>query len=201
MQQSNDWKQMPDPIHCTVFLFLSLLGAGIGQTWWMRSALSQRFNVAVDLGYSFRNKPVFGENKTWRGFIFMIPATGVCFVLVRAGMQIVFSDPLLLWPLTIPEYFLLGCWTGLGFMAIELPNSFLKRQFNVAPGAPAESRSMRHACFIVDQIDSIAGGLLAIWIFVPLPMSAAFCLLIVGGLTHYLFNVVLKYLGLRKRAA
>ena len=192
---------MPDPIHCTVFLFVSLLAAGIGQTLWMRSAFSRRFNVAIDQGYTFRNKPVFGENKTWRGFMFMVPATGVCFLLVHAAMRIVLSGPLLLWPLNLSQFFLLGCWTGFGFMAIELPNSFAKRRANIAPGAPAKSKWVRLTCFIVDQIDSIVGGLLAIWIFVPVPLSAAGSLLILGGLAHYLFNVVLKHLGLRTRAA
>ena len=192
---------MPDPIHCTVFLFLSLLLAGVGQTLWMRTAFSHRFNGAIDRGYTLRGKSVFGENKTWRGFVFMVPGTGMCFPIVYAAMRIVLAEQLHLWPLTLAEYFLIGCWTGLGFMMIELPNSFAKRQLNIAPGAPARSQQARSICFIVDQIDSIAGGLLAIWIFVPVPLSSVVCLLILGGLTHYLFNVVLKHLGLRTRAA
>ena len=131
----------------------------------------------------------------------MVPATGVCFILVQVILQITLAERLQLWPLTRPEYFFLGCWTGLGFMIIELPNSFAKRQLRIAPGAPAKSQRARNAYFIVDQIDSIAGGLFAIWIFVPVPLSAALSLLILGGLAHYVFNVVLKHLGLRTRAA
>ena len=192
---------MPDPLHCTVFLFLSLLLAGVGQTFWMRTAFSHRFNGAIDRGHTFKNKPIFGENKTWRGFIFMIPATGMCFLFVYAAMRMVLAEQLHLWQITLAAYFLLGCWTGLGFMLVELPNSFAKRQLNIAPGAPAKSQQARSICFTVDQIDSIAGGLLAIWIFVPIPLSAAVSLLILGGLAHYVFNVVLKHLGLRTRAA
>lgn len=192
---------MPDPLHCTVFLFLSLLLAGIGQTLWMRSGFSKRFNRAIDAGYTFRNKPIFGENKTWRGFVFMVPATGVCFILMHVALRIILAERLHLWPLTSSEYFLLGCWTGLGFMIIELPNSFVKRQLRIPPGAAAKNKRARNACFILDQIDSIAGGLLAIWIFVPMPLSAVASLLILGGLAHYVFNLVLKHLGLRARAA
>jgi hypothetical protein len=192
---------MPDPLHCTVFLFLSLLVAGVGQTFWMRSAFSHRFNGAIDRGYTLRNKPIFGENKTWRGFVFMIPATGMSFLIVNVFMQIVLVDQLHLWPITFADYFLLGCWTGLGFMIIELPNSFAKRQLNIDPGKPAESKRVRRICFIVDQIDSIAGGLFAIWMFVSIPLSSAVSLLILGGVAHYIFNVVLKHLGLRTRAA
>ncbi len=167
----------------------------------MRTAFSHRFNGAIDRGHTFKNKPIFGENKTWRGFIFMIPATGMCFLFVYAAMRMVLAEQLHLWQITLAAYFLLGCWTGLGFMLVELPNSFAKRQLNIAPGAPAKSQQARSICFTVDQIDSIAGGLLAIWIFVPIPLSAAVSLLILGGLAHYVFNVVLKHLGLRTRAA
>ncbi len=192
---------MPDPLHCTVFLFLSLLVAGVGQTCWMRSAFSIRFHVAIDRGYKFQNKPIFGENKTWRGFVFMVPATGLCFLIVYAAMRILLKEKLHLWPITLAEYFLLGCWTGLGFMIVELPNSFAKRRLNIAPGEPAKSPLMRGVCFILDQIDSIVGGLLAIWIFVSVPLSSVVSLLILGGLMHYVFNVVLKHMGLRTRAA
>jgi hypothetical protein len=192
---------MPDPIHCTVFLFLSLLVSGIGQTLWMRSVFSKRFSGAIDQGHTFRSKPIFGENKTWRGFVFMIPATGMSFLLLHATMQMALAEKLQLWPLTISEYFLLGCWTGLGFMAIELPNSFAKRQLNIVPGGPARSHRVRNTCFILDQIDSIAGGLLAVWIFVPVPLISALSLLLLGGVAHYVFNAVLMHLGLRTRAA
>ena len=192
---------MPYSIHCTVFLFLSLLVSGIGQTLWMRSALSNRFNIAIDRGYLFRGKPIFGVNKTWRGFVFMPPATGMSFLLVHAGMQLLLTDHLHLWKLSTAEYFMLGCWTGLGFMIIELPNSFIKRRLNIAPGAPAESHRVRKTCFLVDQVDSIVGGLIAVWICVPVPMTAAISLLLLGGAAHYGFNVVLLYLGLRTRAA
>lgn len=191
---------MPEPLHCTVFLFLSLLVAGVGQVCWMRSAMSNRFNASIDCGYTFHNQPIFGANKTWRGFVFMVPATGMCFLLIYAAMRFVLAEQLQLWSITLAEYFLLGCWTGLGFMIIELPNSFAKRRLNIAPGEPAKSQLARGVCFIVDQIDSIAGGLLAVWVFVPVPLGSVASLMILGGLAHFLFNVVLKHLGLRTRA-
>ncbi len=86
-------------------------------------------------------------------------------------------------------------------MIIELPNSFIKRQINIAPGASAKSQRLRSFCFIIDQVDSIAGGLLALWMIVPMPLGAALSLLMLGGVAHYVFNVLLKHLGLRTRAA
>jgi len=192
---------MPDPIQCTIFLFLSLLVSGIGQTFWMSSNYSRRFSIAIDRGRTFRNRPILGANKTWRGFVFMIPATGLTFPCIGSLMQWFLGDDFDLWPLTMVQYFFLGCWTGLGFMLIELPNSFLKRQLNIQPGAPAGTRRARKACFVIDQIDSVVGGLLAVWIFVPIPIATAISLLLIGAVAHYGFNCVLLRMGLRTRAA
>ena len=192
---------MPDPLQCTVFLFLSLLVSGIGQTFWMRSKLSMHFNIAIDREKTFRNKRLFGANKTWRGIVFMVPATGVSFTLVHMAMQLGLADQLQLWPLSSFAYFTLGCWTGMGFMMIELPNSFIKRQLDIAPGAPASGNSRRKLFFLIDQVDSIAGGLLAVSVFVPVPLIAAAILLLLGMVAHYVFNLVLMHLGLRARAA
>lgn len=192
---------MPNPLHCTVFLFLSLFVSGIGQTFWMRSKLSMHFNGAIDREKTFRNKRLFGANKTWRGLVFMVPATGVSFVLILMAMKIGLSDQLQLWPLSNLSYFMLGCWTGLGFMLIELPNSFIKRQLDITPGAPALGNRGRKLFFVLDQVDSIAGGLLAVFIFVPVPLSTAVILLLLGAVTHYVFNFVLMHMGLRARAA
>jgi hypothetical protein len=59
---------------------------------------------------------------------------------------------------------------------------------------------IRRICFVVDQIDSIAGGLIAVWILVSVPATTVISLLLIGAATHYAFNCVLLYLGLRTRA-
>lgn len=159
------------------------------------------FNGAIDREKTFRNKRLFGANKTWRGLVFMVPATGVSFVLILMAMKIGLSDQLQLWPLSNLSYFMLGCWTGLGFMLIELPNSFIKRQLDITPGAPALGNRGRKLFFVLDQVDSIAGGLMAVFIFVPVPLSTAVILLLLGAVTHYVFNFVLMHMGLRARAA
>ena len=86
-------------------------------------------------------------------------------------------------------------------MLMELPNSFLKRQFDIHPGEPARTKIARNLCFVVDQVDSVAGGLLAICIVVPLPFSTACSLIVLGAVGHYVFNLILKQFGFRKRAA
>jgi len=192
---------IPDPIHCAIFLFLSLLVSGIGQTIWMSSVYSKRFSRVIDGGRKFRNRPIFGANKTWRGFVFMVPATGLTFTAIHLLMHWLLGDDFAMWPLTTIQYFLLGCWTGFGYMLFELPNSFIKRQLDIQPGASAGTRLTRKVCFIIDQVDSVAGGLLAVWLFVPVPLSTAISLLFIGAVAHYGFNCVLVRMGLRPRAA
>ena len=67
----------------------------------------------------------------------MIPATGAAFALL-AGLRPLASAAWAhgLWRLDQVEYFVLGMWAGLGFMAGELPNSFVKRRLGVAPVWP-----------------------------------------------------------------
>ena len=96
---------IPDPIPCAIFLFLSLLVSGIGQTIWMSSVYSKRFSRVIDGGRKFRNRPIFGANKTWRGFVFMVPATGLTFTAIHLLMHWFLGDDFAMWPLTTIQYF------------------------------------------------------------------------------------------------
>ncbi len=73
----------PNAIAAAVFLILAMVTAGFAQTFWLKSKLSQRFKTPIDRGWTFRGKRIFGDNKTWRGFVAMIPAVGGAFLLVR----------------------------------------------------------------------------------------------------------------------
>ena len=192
---------LPDPFHCTLFFFLSFLLAGIVQTVWLRSATARRFAVAIDAGLTFRSHRIFGANKTWRGFVVMVPAAGLSFVLTHSLLQPLDTTGQSLWPLSIANFFLLGCWAGFGFMLGELPNSFIKRQVGIAPGAPARHPVAQRICFLVDQTDSVVGGLLAVSLAVPVPAATWICLTVVGAATHLAFNYGLMRIGLRERAA
>ena len=83
----------------------------------------------------------------------------------------------------------------------ELPNSFIKRQVGIAPGAPARHPVAQRICFLVDQTDSVVGGLLAVSLAVPVPAATWICLTVVGAATHLAFNYGLMRIGLRERAA
>lgn len=192
-----------NPWACTWFLIGTFTLAGLAHTLWLKTAASARWAVPLDGGATFRGRRLFGGNKTFRGFLVMVPAAGVAFGLVARVVQAIRGDLTLvgLWGLSPPAYSLLGLWAGLGFMAGELPNSFLKRQLGVAPGAAPSHPLLRPLCFLLDRIDSILGMLAALSLFVATPWRVWAGMLLVGPGIHWLFSVVLFRLRVKARPA
>src|SRR4029453_16561190 len=124
----------PDPAACACFLIAAFILAGVAQTVWFATPSSRALALPLDLRLTLRGRVLFGENKTVRGFVVMVPAAAMAFatlsILVGGGNP----EAPRLWTLSPLQYALLGGWAGLGFMAGELPNSFVKRQLGIAPG-------------------------------------------------------------------
>ena len=60
-----------------------------------------------------------------------------------------------------------GLLLGVGYIGGELPNSFIKRQLDIAPGAPATSWSAI-PFWLADQLDSVAGIFLVLgFLWIP----------------------------------
>ena len=192
----------PNPLVCSLFLIVAFVAAGFLQTYWFHSRFSKRWMKPIDGGRMFRGQRIFGDNKTWRGFIGMIPAVGAVFITLRPLLeQLAPKVSSGLWPLSTLQYGLLGCWVGFGFMAGELPNSFFKRRLGVQPGVAPQKPKARTAGFVVDRIDSIAGALLALAIVVPVPLATGVFILVVGPLFHWAFSLLLFRLGVKGRPA
>ncbi len=192
----------PDAIVCALFLILSFVSAGFAQSFWFRSSFATRFRQPIDGGKTYRSKRIFGDNKTWKGFVAMVPAAGLSFAILRTLFAILPANVLAgLWELSILEYGLLGCLVGFGFMIGELPNSFIKRQLDIPPGeAPLKSRT-RSICFVVDRFDSIIGGMLVLSLVVPVPFATWCCIILIGPIIHFGFSMLLFQLGVKARPA
>lgn len=187
------------PITCASFIILAFVAAGFVQTFWLRSEFSKRFSAPIDGGRVFRKRRIFGNNKTWRGFIAIVPAVAVAFVAFR--ILFAFLGNLLdgLWPLSILQYAALGCFVGVGFMLGELPNSFVKRQFDIPPGGQPQKPFARRLGFLIDRFDSILGGILFLACAVPVPIATYLYILLLGPFIHLAFNVLLYRLGVKSR--
>jgi hypothetical protein len=184
---------------CAWFLLAAFVLAGMAQTAWFAMPLSRRFSRPLDGGALFRGRRVFGEHKTWRGFVVMIPAAAASFAALAAAI----GDPAGagLWPLTPIGYAGLGACAGFGFMAGELPNSLLKRQLGIAPGAAPHMGVAAAAQFALDRIDSGIGMLLVVSLVAGLPARTWLLVLVVGPSIHWAFSVLMFHLGLKARPA
>lgn len=190
-------------VHCALFLVTALTFAGVAHTFWLRTSWAARLAIPVDGGLTLRGRRLFGANKTLRGFVVFPPAAALGFGLLGAGVQRIGGSPEAagLWGLSTAGFALLGLWAGAGFMLGELPNSFFKRQFKIAPGAAPGSPVARAFCFLVDRTDSILGMLFAVWLWVPTPWELWALTLLMGVGIHWGFSAVLFRLGLKLRAA
>lgn len=189
----------PDPYFCAAYLLVAFVFAGALQAVWLYSKAGRRFNRPLDGGRRFRGQRIFGDNKTYRGFVVMVPGSGVAFLVL--GLLTRQAAGSALWPIELWQFGLLGCWAGFGFMLAELPNSFFKRQLQVAPGQLPDQSWAKAICFVLDQVDSVFGALLAVSIFVPVPIVTWIILLVSGAVVHWIFNLLLYLAGAKKRAA
>jgi CDP-2,3-bis-(O-geranylgeranyl)-sn-glycerol synthase len=189
-----------DPGRIAIFLVVAFSLAGIAQTAWFAAPVSHSFDVPLDGGLTLRGRRLFGDNKTFRGFVMMIPACACTFPLTATLAGTVKAEQLGLWPLSAAAYAALGAWAALGFMAGELPNSLIKRQLDIAPGESA-SGPARFVQFGVDRLDSGVGMLVAVGSVVPTPVVTWVAVLGFRVLVHWSFSVLMFHLGLKRRPA
>lgn len=192
----------PDPLAAALFLTAAFILAGLAHSAWLRTALSRRLMMPLDGGVEFRGRRVFGDNKTVRGFVVIVPAAALAFAGLAAAISWVNADAMsLLWPLSTSRYAALGALAGFGFMAGELPNSFVKRQLDIAPGRAPRGALAAAVAFIADRVDSILGMLVALSIAVPTPAMLWLYVLLIGPGIHLGFSALLYRLGVKARAA
>jgi hypothetical protein len=168
---------------------LPVIAAGLIHVAVMRANLWPALaRVPLDGGLRLRGRRLFGDNKTLRGLVVMPLASGA----VAAALAAWAGKGSWLHAL------LFGAALGAGYVIGELPNSFVKRQLDVAPGAAAAGRWQVPFWFI-DQVDSLLGVLLAARLFGPLPEGVVFWLLVVTLVVHPLFAGLMVLLGLKRR--
>jgi hypothetical protein len=186
---------------CALFLMATFVLAGCAQVAWLASPWSRRFLMPLDGGRTFRGRRIFGANKTVRGFVVMVPATALAFIVVAQAAAHGNPQAIGLWPLAPGAYAWLGVLAGLGFMLGELPNSFVKRQLDIAPGAISPHRAAAAGQLVADRLDSGLGMLTALSLAVRVPWRTWALVLFVGWTLHWSFSVVLFRLRVKPRPA
>jgi hypothetical protein len=169
-----------------------LIHVGIIKSGWFAGLA----RMPLDGGLSLWGRRLFGDNKTVRGAVIMIGATTI-FSLLLAQISDVHSR------LAVADYqiaypALWGALLGAGYILGELPNSFIKRQLCIAPGAAAPGAMMR-VFWAIDQVDSAIGVFLVLAIKWRPDTLFVICVLVLALLLHPLVAVLMVLLGLKAR--
>lgn len=192
---------IPSTIIQALFLILAMSLAGIAHLIWLRSPAADRLGWPVDGGLQFRGKRIFGDNKRLCGFC-VLPFAAVFAFMGFAMVAQVLPEPVgaALWGLSVAEYGALGFVSGLAFLLAELPNSFFKRQMDIAPGDTTTRPRLKWVTLVADRFDSVIGCLIALSLLVTVPPVTWFWVLVLGAAIHALFSVAMHALGLKRRA-
>lgn len=142
----------------------------------------------IDGGRLYRGRPLFGTNKTWRGFV-----SGIIGALVVAGLQAAAYQIDFFRQLSFFDYpavwIRLGILAGIGAIGGDLVKSFLKRRVGIKAGG---------AWPVFDQLDFIVGAFF-LMAAIAWPGWIIFLIVCLGTLVlHPLTNIVGYLIGWKK---
>jgi len=139
-------------------------------------------NIPVDNRKTFCGKPVFGQNKTWRGLVFGVLAgvvTGFLQSLIKVSIVPNFTN---VW---VPLSILLST----GALSGDLVKSFFKRRIGISPGS---------SWLMFDQLDYVIGALVFVSPLYWPGIGKAIILLILSGAGHVIVNHIGFWFGMQK---
>jgi CDP-archaeol synthase len=176
-----------------LWIFLPVLGAPLLHAPVLRWDLVPALKRPLDGGRMWRGRRILGDNKTWRGALCM--TSGVVLATLALWQWGWWRDQL---PDEIngSSPVLVGLLIGLGTVGGELPNSFLKRRLDIAPGARLRTLG-GVALALLDQGDLVLGiwvCLLPIWV---MPVWLAAIAFVAIAAVHAVLNVVGYAIGAR----
>ena len=131
------------------------------------------------------NVKAFGENKTWRGVIFVS--------LVNIVFTLLFD---FLFDVNIKQPILVGFLLGLGYIVFEFPNSFIKRRKKIAPGSRHHKNKFIFVFF--DKTDSAFGVALVYYFLGLASIKIAIIIFIINSFFHIAFSLILVKTGIKK---
>jgi hypothetical protein len=176
------------------WVFLPVLGAPVAHAPVLKWDLFRSLTTPVDGGRTLRGRRLFGANKTWRGALFMTAGPTVAAIALhrlpwyRRRLPPAVRDA---------HPALVGLLLGLGVFTGELPNSFLKRQLDIAPGDQRRDAA-GIAISVVDQADFVVTSLLLLRPLWRWSARDAAEVLAVVTAVHLPLNVVGYAIGARK---
>ncbi len=185
-------------------MYVTLLGpiiAGVVNSIFCKINVLNGLKKPLDNNKTIKGKRIFGDNKTWKGLIGYIFFNIIFMLLVGLICKLCNIEEYNFFYInhsnTILYNILIGFLLGLFYALFELPNSFLKRRLGIEPG---KSINGLWKCFFIflDQADSVFGMALVVWMFYPIGIWVYLLYVLLGALTHIIFNMLLYLLKVRK---
>ena len=190
----------------TIFTMYStmmpIIMSGLFNMIFCKSSLMKSLQVPMDFDCNFVDgKRIFGSHKTWKGFF--------GYIVFNAFSSILWGSLCNLCNINQYNYFyinhentilynmLIGALLGFTYAIFELPNSFMKRRLNIVPGKTSNNWTKIIFVFI-DQVDSIVGCALLIWLFYDIGMVIFVAYIIFGFVSHLFMNMFMFKLKLRR---
>jgi len=176
-----------------LLVFVAVLGAPILHAPVLALDLFRPLRRPLDGGATIGGRRVLGDNKTWRGALFMVAGPALAAVLLtrwpafRCALPGAVADaPPVLW----------GALVGLGVVVGELPNSFVKRRLGIAPGSRRRGGGGL-ALVVLDQADLVPGVWLCLAPVYVLPVATAAVAFAAVTAVHLVVNVIGYAIGAR----
>lgn len=179
-----------------------VLFGGVLNMLFVKTPLYKKINRPIDGGRTWSDgQRIFGDNKTFAGFAGMTVGTllsQVLWGLFLKGTGLTEKSELYVERENRPGFnALAGGLFGFAYALLELPNSFLKRRFEIRPGK-TEKGLIGRLFFVLDQIDSMFGVMLVLAILTPMTILKYFGYIALGGVIHILANLGMYKSGIRK---
>ena len=175
---------------------------GILNMIWCKLPILKSLKKPIDFNKNFKDgKRIFGDNKTWKGFIGYILISTICTIIWGFICNSTILNKYNFFYVNNSNTFLfnmlIGFLLGLAYALFELPNSFMKRRLNIEEGKT--TKGIKKILFIfIDQSDSVIGCALVVWFFYDLGIKLFLFYILLGALTHIIVNMILYFLHLRK---
>lgn len=181
---------------------LPVIIGGILNMIFTKSPLYQKLKTPIDGNLHLKDgKRLFGDNKTWIGFFSMIVFCSLVQLAEGKVLDITgMSDRnefYLCNENTILYNIIIGSLLGFAYMLFELPNSFIKRRLDIPAGKTIKG-GRGIFFFLFDQIDSLIGVMLILYIVSEISVAKYLLYVLFGGFTHISVNTVLYAFKIRK---
>jgi len=181
-----------DSLVLVLYMMLPLVISGIFHMIVVKKNYFSQFKIAI-------NKSLFGQNKTYRGFLIMALTTPIGVLVTQQIIQKIYFEnypSLQIKMFADASYEYLGFFLGLAYCLMELPNSFMKRKLKIPEGKLGMNKYFL-VQVIFDQIDSGLGIILVYFYFIKISILEASLFILLGLFIHLMMNYLLYLLKLR----